>query len=447
MLIIAVARWPTIVDAMRDLTSPAPVSVLQVPPAPTGFEPFFNLVSQDPDIVKRAESTIRAGWDDSHAVLLLEIQRVVPSPIVWSRIQNLLAWASGQSHADTDLYWHWIWSENPGVPPNYAEFKAAIYSTIDPLFREYFDDNPSATIRLDEIRWGGVKRDGIPPLDRPSRIEATDATFLDDDNVVFGVQFNDEAVAYPKRILAWHEMVKDTVGGESINGVYCTLCGSMIVYRTTADGVHYELGTSGFLYRSNKLMYDRATQSMWSTLKGEPVVGPLVGRGIRLEPLYVVTTTWGEWRRRHPTTTVLSLETGHSRDYSEGAAYRSYFSTDKVMFSVPRLDDRLQNKDEVLAIRLLEFPDEQLAISADYLIDHRLYHARVGSIDFVVLTDTSGANRVYETGGRQFVAWNDEDTVSEDGGTIWKVTESALIRDDGGERLRRLPAIVNHLVS
>ena len=72
----------------------------------------------------------------------------------------------------------------------------------------------------------------------------------------------------------------------------------MIAYRTELEGQHYELGTSGFLYRSNKLMYDHRTKSFWSTLAGEPVVGPLVGKKIKLKRRYVVTTTWP--RRRVP---------------------------------------------------------------------------------------------------------------------------------------------------
>jgi len=84
--------------------------------------------------------------------------------------------------------------------------------------------------------------------------------------------------------------------------------------------------------------------------------------------------------------------------YSEGAAYRSYFSTDELMFSVPARGVLLKNKDEVLAIRLIDFPDQQFATSADHLNEHRVYAIRVGLMDLVVLTDTSVANRVYKTG-------------------------------------------------
>ena len=429
LLVIAAVRWPSIVETVRTMTAPAPVVpnksipswVLdrKLTPLP-GFERFFDFMAGDPVIARRAESTIEDEWADSHTVLLLELARIAGGG---TAIRDLLARTTGQpSTWETEDWWKWIWRENPGTPPHYSDFKAVLYSGIDPRFVEYFDDDPPATIRLDEIRWGGVKRDGIPPLEGPERIAAAAAEYLDDDNVIFGVEVNGEAVAYPKRIMGRHEMVKDTVGGESINGVFCTLCGSMIVYRTTADGVHHDLGTSGLLYRSNKLMYDRATQSLWSTLKG------------------VVTSTWGAWRQRHPETSVLSLKTGHTYDYGEGEAYKHYFSSHNLMFSVPERDERLRNKDEVLAIRFLDFPDEQLAISADYLNEHRVYHTTVASNDIVVLTDTSGSNRVYETNGHTFSAWAGEDAVSDDGGTMWRVTESALVQEDGDQRLVRLPA-------
>ena len=82
-------------------------------------------------------------------------------------------------------------------------------------------------------------------------IKATEVEYLDNDNVVFGIKINGDARAYPKRILAWHEMFVDTVGGTHVTGVYCTLCGAVILYDSSHDDKTYELGTSGFLYRSN----------------------------------------------------------------------------------------------------------------------------------------------------------------------------------------------------
>lgn len=445
VVVIAAVLWRPITDAARSLATSKKLKhsslAIYSQQLPAELRPFLMVLSPDPEVAKPAESTIEANWDNSHAVLLLEVARIGGSLEAQSRIHNLLVRTTGQpAEWSSDDWWRWVWSEKPGTPPNYAQFKGVLYSSIDPRFSEYFDDDPKATIRLDEIRWGGVKRDGIPPLESPEKIDAADADYLEDDNVIFGVEFNGEAVAYPKRILAWHEMVKDTVGGESINGAYCTLCGSMIVYNTKVDGVHHDLGTSGFLYRSNKLMYDRATQSMWSTIRGEPVVGPLVDQGIQLQLLDVVTSTWGEWRRRHPETLVLSLNTNHNRDYSEGAAYRDYFGTDKLMFTVPQIDERLKNKDEVLALRSIDDPEDQLAIAADFLKENPVYQTKVGSVDMLVLTDTSGANRVYELGDHKFSELKGDDTVKDDAGAVWQITEAALVNDEAGKKLLRLPA-------
>jgi hypothetical protein len=165
-------------------------------------------------------------------------------------------------------------------------------------------------------------------------------------------------------------MFVSTLEGVPLAGVYCTLCGAVVLYETEQNGKNYQLGTSGFLYRSNKLMFDEGTHSLWSTLEGKPVVGSLVSAGIQLKRRNVVTSSWGDWRERFPATQVLSLETGHRRDYSEGAAYRDYFSSDRLMFPVPFDDQRLKNKAEVLAL-LLGKQRKPVSISVEYLLRHR----------------------------------------------------------------------------
>jgi hypothetical protein len=400
---------------------------------------FLGVLNGNTDAARAALAKIRESWRDAYAAPLLEAAVFAPSLLVQTEALEQVARTTGRRRDDLNAHYEWIWARAPGGFPDYAEFKAGLYEQVDPRFREYFADGRETTIRLDEIRWGGVWRDGIPPLKNPKMIRAAQATYLADGDIVFGVAIEGDARAYPKRILAWHEMVKDRIAGRELNGVYCTLCGSMILYDATVNGIHHELGTSGFLYRSNKLMYDHATKSLWSTLTGEPVMGPLVGRGIELEMLRVVTTTWGEWRRRHPGTTVLSLETGHQRDYAEGAAYREYFASDRLMFGVPKLDPRLPNKAEVLALRTDAKRAEQLAIAADFLAANRVYHDRLGARAFVILTDRSGANRVYESGDLRFSGWEGDAEVRDGAGRSWKMTEDRLI-GPGGATLKRLPA-------
>ena len=147
-------------------------------------------------------------------------------------------------------------------------------------------------------------------------------------------------------------------------------------------------------------MFDHGTWSLWNTFEGVPVLGTLVGSGRRLTHRSVVTTTWGEWRRMHPDTTVLSLDTGHRRDYGEGVAYRAYFRTDDLMFDVPERDDRLDNKDEVLVMLLEDARGirRPLAVSADFLEDHRLHREEHAGRRLVIVTSREGANRVYDAG-------------------------------------------------
>jgi hypothetical protein len=287
-----------------------------------------------------------------------------------------------------------------------------------------------ATIRLDEIDWGGVKVNGIPPLTAPKVISGGEADWLKDSHVVFGIVVNGEARAYPKRILAWHEMARDRLGGIDLTIVYCTLCGTVIPYDSRVGGTRRTFGTSGLLYRSNKLMFDEESMSLWSTLDGAPVVGPLAGSALRLTAHPVVTTTWGEWRRVNPRTTVLSIDTGHSRDYSEGAAYREYFATDRLMFRVPVLDKRLKNKDEILGLILpAEGGGRQaVAFAADFLRQQPVHHARYGAHSLVVLTSPEGANRVYDAGPHRFGAWVGPAAVNDAAGAVWDVGEDALVR-------------------
>ena len=207
------------------------------------------------------------------------------------------------------------------------------------------------------------------------------------------------------------------------------------MYQTEFNGVHHELGTSGFLYRSNKLMYDHQTRSYWSTLQGEPVVGPLVGKGIKLNRRYLVTTTWGDWKKRHPETTVLSLETGHRRDYREGAAYRDYFSTDKLMFAVPEIDRRLRNKDEVLAFRN---DDQQLAIAIRFLAKEHIHHDEIGDQKIVVFANRKGTSRAYDVGDIKFESFDGVDQATDSSGRQWKVLEDSLA--SGDDRLARMPS-------
>jgi hypothetical protein len=203
-----------------------------------------------------------------------------------------------------------------------------------------------ASIPVQEILRGGPPRDGIPALDDPRVVAVGDAPWADDDRVI-GVLRGSEARAYPLAVLSWHELVNDTLGGFPLLVSYCPLCGTGMVFERTVAGEVRRFGVSGLLYKSDLLMFDRSTDSLWSQLEAAAVTGPL--RGERLKLVRSRIESWKRWRTRHPQTTVLSSSTGHERDYAN-PPYADYATSDRLVFPAPR-DPRYPAKMPVVGLR------------------------------------------------------------------------------------------------
>lgn len=435
-------HWFINIGLLFVVTVPAPLCMASEGTGPQTVITLIQVIAGSKSEKRVAIRTLSRHWQDGYIPPLIELLRLNTDEQVRDDIVKLLQRKTQKRFGVDYQRWHrWSWSQNLSPIEHYAEFKAWLYGNIDPRFSAYFASDYASKIRLDEVLWGGVSQDGIPPLRKPQMITVDEASYLDDNNVIFAIEVNGDYRAYPKRIMGWHEMFVDTVGGVELVGVYCTLCGAMIVFETNINGLNHQLGTSGFLYRSNKLMYDKETQSLWNSFWGQPVIGPLVDEGISLKRRSVITTTWGNWRTRHPDTTVLSLQTGYDVDYGEGVAYKKYFASDELMFEVPHLDNRLENKAEVLGVFLSkgELPlTEPLAISAKYLEQNPIYYDKLDEMKIVILTDSGGANRVYE-GDVEFETWNMTNKLTDSQGVTWTLTESAL-ESPAGQKLIRIPA-------
>ena len=208
-------------------------------------------------------------------------------------------------------------------------------------------DLENSAIPAEEIRRGGPPRDGIPSIDHPTFVSAADADFLKPDDRVIGVHYQGIARAYPIAILNWHEVVNDRFGDHSVAITFCPLCGTGMVFRADIAGRALSFGVSGLLYQSDVLLYDRATQSLWSQLHEEAVTGPFKGQ--RLQALAADHTSWADWRERHPQTTVLSADTGFRRDYTRDP-YAGYVHSEQLMFPVRFSDARLHPKAQVLGV-------------------------------------------------------------------------------------------------
>ncbi|MEO0937578.1 MAG: DUF3179 domain-containing (seleno)protein [Pseudomonadota bacterium] len=285
--------------------------------------------------------TWRASFDDAladAAAHLLEVK--LKTPQRWGELTDyLIAW-------DIPAY------------PGYLGTKRAIFTQFQPNWAPLF---VPGEIDWRMVSWGGVPMDArafgttdepcncIPAADDPEVSAAEDATWLRDDDVVFGIEINGEARAYPRRIMEVREMVNDTLGGRDLGIPYCTLCGAAQAYFTDdlPAGVQRPvLRTSGLLIRSNKVMFDLETYSVFDTFLGKAVTGPLARRGITLDQATVITTDWGTWKAEYPHTTVLLERYALGRDFN----FREGRDARGPIFPVGDVDPRLPVHEDVIGV-------------------------------------------------------------------------------------------------
>ncbi len=194
---------------------------------------------------------------------------------------------------------------------------------------------------------GGLARDGLHPLVAPHLLtvagvdslnHAERGKYLVSDDLVIGVVVNGYARAYPLRVMNWHEVADDTLGGRAIAACWHPLSGSVVVLDRRHGDTVLDLGVSGLLYDSHHLLYDRRDDggepSLWAPLLAQAVSGPAVGDTLPMLPHAL--TSWGAWRKAYPRTTVpLPLPT--MRASYNRMPYGSYESTDVLRFPVAPL--------------------------------------------------------------------------------------------------------------
>ncbi len=298
--------------------------------------------------------------------------------------------------------------------PDYVDYKARLFTLIEEGWAPFFAD-PEATIDWRLVSWGGVfiddrplgVKDGcprgcIPALDDPAVTDAAGGAWYDDDAIVFGVTINGESRAYPKHQMETHEMINDTIGGRRVGIPYCTLCGSAQAYLTDSvpEGVETPvLRTSGLLSRSNKVMYDLVSRSVFDTFTGEAVTGPLREAGIRLEQVTVVASTWGAWKEANPATTIVAEDGGI------GFVYRldPLGGRDDAgpIFPVGDVDPRLPVQELVVGVELGD--GVVVAFAKDAALEALEQGSRVVFGDVTVVADGTGL-RVIGADGAELAA-------------------------------------------
>ncbi|MEM7733168.1 MAG: DUF3179 domain-containing (seleno)protein [Pseudomonadota bacterium] len=304
---------------------------------------------------------VGASGDPRLAWIISDMLRFIPSRGINSQLAAAASELMGRQipsdnawGALTDLLIAW----DIPAPPGYLEVKRSIFTTVLPEWEPLFVEGD---IDWRHVSWGGVPIDDrpfgqtdrncncIPAADNPEVSTADQATWLKDSAVVFGVVVNGEARAYPRRIMEVREMVNDTLGGRDLGIPYCTLCGAAQAYFTDglpAGVTRPTLRTSGLLIRSNKVMFDLETMSVFDTFLGNAVTGPLAEKGIVLEQASVVTSDWGAWKAAHPETTVLVESLALGRDFD----FRNGRDADGPIFPVGDVDPRLSVHEDVIGV-------------------------------------------------------------------------------------------------
>jgi hypothetical protein len=310
---------------------------------------------------------------------------------------------------------------------------------------------PTPLVDFDEIRSGGPPPDGIPPIDRPTFLQVADVDFLADNEPVLALDIDGDVRAYPVQIMTWHEIVNDTVGDVPVAVSYCPLCNSAVAYdRRLGDRV-LDFGTSGLLYNSALVMYDRQTETLWSHFTGQGIIGELTGDDLSVFPL--ATISWKTFRETNPDGIVLSRDTGFSRDYGRNP-YPGYDDVDGVPFLFEgEVDGRYTALTRIVGI---ESGDDAVGIPLVDLRDAQVVSGEIGGEPLVAFwaAGTSsalesrsiadgvdvGATGVFvpEADGTEltFMAAGDGTFRDDQTGSAWNILGRAIDGELAGETLR-----------
>ena len=272
----------------------------------------------------------------------------------------------------------------------FSLFESSALAVSENTYEVITTDGVKHIVPLDKIRSGGPPKDGIPSIDNPQFVKASEAEFVSDNDVVIGLEINGETKAYPLSILVWHEIVNDEVGGTPVAVTYCPLCYTNQVFEGTINGQEVEFGTSGKLYNSNLVMYDRLTESYWSQALGTAIVGELAGFELNKIPFDVIT--WKDWKTIHPDSLVLTTDTGHLRPYGVDP-YGSYYTDPRILFPVENKDDRLPPKTIIIGFHQGNSYKayKQKDVESSHVINDKIFDKSI-----LLISQFSGNTRAFE---------------------------------------------------
>lgn len=299
-------------------------------------------------------------------------------------------------------------------------------------------DGTKYLIHPSKILSGGPPKDGIPSIDNPKFLPVEEANkYLNDNDVVLGINHKGVQRAYPLSILNWHEIVNDNLAGDPILITYCPLCRTGIAFERKINNQEVKFGTSGKLFNSNLVMYDRATDSYWLQLTGQAIVGELAG--LRLKQIPIDTLRWKDWKELFPNTQVLSRDTGFFRDYNTNP-YGNYDASSAIFFPTENEDSRLHPKAIIYPVVL---DNVQKAYPEDELEKAKLVNDIVGENNLLIILDprknvVSIFDRTVDNNALEFELRNSK--LFDNSNSEWTFDGEAISGIHDGKRLKQIPS-------
>jgi hypothetical protein len=329
----------------------------------------------------------------------------------------------------------------PGMDINSVSIANSTTNTesVNPVYTLVGEEENRNIVPPELIVNGGPPPDGIPSIDNPKFIQIQKAEeFLEDSDLVVGLNINGDIRAYPLQILVWHEIVNDKVGNTLVAVTYCPLCFTNQVFnRTMNDGQILEFGTSGKLYNSNLVMYDRTTKSLWSQAMAQGIGG--IFAGIKLERIPFDVAYWKEWKQLYPDSKVLSTDTGSTRPYGADP-YGDYYTNGEILFPVSNSDDRLGLKEIVIG---LENKGQYKAFKLQEIEDKKVINNQINGKPIVLFSLHPFMARVYDpVVNGQILEFNynieDKKFVDKQTNSIWNFDGKSISGQMKGKQLTRL---------
>lgn len=285
-------------------------------------------------------------------------------------------------------------------------------------------------------------RDRIAPVYAPVYGGPDSLPWLRDDDIVLGYATETAAYAFPLKILNVRELVNDVIDGVPLLVSYCPLCATGAVYSRRLDGRTLLFGNTSALYQSDLVMYDHQTGSYWFQAGGEALVGPLTGKRLPLLPS--TTDTWGEWKRLHPDTRLLTADADEPFDARFArdpfAGYGAQVDQERFAFPVDRakLDRRLRAGEIVTTVEA----GGKAKAYATRLLGDAAVNDEVGGVPVVVLSRAVGfgSGFVARAGGRRLTfAFDNGAVVDRETQSTWDLAGRATSGPLVGTRLQSLP--------